>query len=109
MQNHISLALERRVNRLHEPLAGRGAIARINVHMLAPEALRAMIRIPVPFHKKSAPLAGEVLLGLLEFLCGGHCEIIITKDPLFQCQNDKGSEGLKIGVKKNQQETRYLS
>jgi len=35
--------------------------------MLAPQALRAVVRVAASAHKESAPFAGKVLFGALEF------------------------------------------
>lgn len=47
-------------------------VAWIDVHMLAPEALRAMVGVPAPFHCKAAMLASEVLDGAGEFFHSFH-------------------------------------
>ena len=68
MQDHLPLALKRRIHRLHKPLASGGAVTRINIYMFAPEAPWAMVGVPIPHYFKPAPLAGEVLFIPLEFL-----------------------------------------
>lgn len=50
VDNHIFPPLHLYSNWFHNTLAGSPSIARINIHMLAPEALRAVVRIARPLH-----------------------------------------------------------
>ena len=67
MENYVFPTLQFNFHRLHEPLTGRGTIARIYINMLTPETLRAVIRVAVPHYLKPTLLAGKVLLRPLEF------------------------------------------
>lgn len=53
---------------LHHAAAGVGAIARMDVYVLAPQAPRAVIGIPAAAHCLAAHFASEVLTTALEFL-----------------------------------------
>jgi hypothetical protein len=53
---------------LHHSLACGCAIARIDIDVLAPEAVRAMVGITVAFDEGAAMLADEILYGAAEFL-----------------------------------------
>lgn len=72
MQDDIFPALAGGVNRLHQPATGRSAVAGIEVNVLAPETLRAVVGIAVPLHRRSASLADKVFGRTLKFLCGVH-------------------------------------
>ncbi len=78
MENGVFPALEFHIHWLHEPLAPLLAIAGIYVNMLAPDALRAVIGIAASAHKETAPFAGEVFFGALEFPRGRHFVVKIN-------------------------------
>lgn len=46
---------------LHKPAALFGAVAGVHIHMLAPEALRAVVRVARALHARAALLADKVL------------------------------------------------
>lgn len=46
---------------LHEPATGRRPIARVYINMLGPQAVRAVIGIPIPRHIAAAVPADKVL------------------------------------------------
>lgn len=72
MEDGIFPAVEFNADWFHRAAADGGAIARIHINMLAPEAFRAMVSVAIPQHEEPAPLAGKVLARSLEFLCRGH-------------------------------------
>lgn len=45
---------------LHKPTARLLPVARVHIHMLAPQALRTMVCVAVALHLCAALLAGEV-------------------------------------------------
>jgi hypothetical protein len=55
------------VNGLHQAAAFRGAVTGINVHVLAPKTMRAMVGITVAFYFRPAIFAGEIFDFPLEF------------------------------------------
>lgn len=54
---------------LHKSTAPLGAVAGLPIHMLAPEALRAVIRVARAAHLCAALLAGEVFYRAHEAHC----------------------------------------
>ena len=85
MENGVFSAFNFHAHGLHEPLAGRLAIARIHVNMFAPKALRTMVGVTAPLHKGTAPFAGEVLLGALEFFCHHGFRLLSMLFNYFYC------------------------
>src|SRR3989344_1910477 len=41
-------------HRLHEPTAGVGAFSRIDIHVLAPQTFRAVVRVAIAFREYTA-------------------------------------------------------
>ena len=66
MYDGIVGAAHQDINWLHRALAPFGPVSWIFVDMLTPQALRAVIGVPVTLHGKAALLAGERLYGSLE-------------------------------------------
>ena len=60
------------LDRLHKPAAGSGSIAGINVNMLAPEALRAVVGKSRPADKSAAVFAPKALYHLPEHTCPSY-------------------------------------
>ena len=56
-----------RANGFHQPAAVRRPIAGIYVHMLAPQAVRAVVGVSVAGNGFAAPFTREVLSTALEF------------------------------------------
>lgn len=50
----------------HHATAFRRPVARIDIHMFAPEALRAVIGVPCSCHRRPAVFAGEVFCSFLK-------------------------------------------
>ena len=55
----------------HEPKTCCQAVAGLHVNVLAPQTLRAVVRIAVPANKETAPFTGEIFLGTLEISSTG--------------------------------------
>lgn len=54
-------------NRRHQAAAVCRSIARMVIHMLAPETLWAVVGVAVPPHPRPAVFASEIFLGFFEF------------------------------------------
>jgi len=85
MLNSVFSAVEFNTNRFHRSAADGGAITRVYINMLAPEAFRTMVRVAVPQHEEPALIAGKVLARSLEFLCRGHLLPSIQNNPAHFC------------------------
>jgi hypothetical protein len=72
MENDVFPTLEFHAHGFHESVTPCPSIARIDVHVFAPQTLRAVIRVATSAHKESAPFAGEVFLSTLEFSSYHH-------------------------------------
>lgn len=59
-------SLNRDGERLHKALTALSPVARINVYMLAPEAVWAVVGISIPHHVLSAVFAGKIFFGARE-------------------------------------------
>jgi hypothetical protein len=55
------------VNRFHQSATGGGAVAGIDINVLAPKTIRAMVGVPIAFNFRPAILTGEVFNFPLEF------------------------------------------
>lgn len=62
--------------RLHHAAALGSPIARVHIHMLAPQTLRTMVRISVSLNEKPALFAGKILFSSLKFR--GHEYALLT-------------------------------
>jgi len=67
MHEYIAWRGTFKAHRLHKCLAERCAVAGIDVDMLAPQTLRAVIGIAITFDEHSAMLAEKILYSTLEF------------------------------------------
>lgn len=67
MENRVRSALEFCTHGFHEPAAGGAPVAGINVHMLAPETLRAVVGVAGTAYTKTALLAGEIFFSACKF------------------------------------------
>ena len=67
IENGVFSALELHAHGFHESLTCRLAVAGIHVNVFAPQTLRTVICVAASAYKETAPFAGEVFLGTLEF------------------------------------------
>ena len=67
MDNSLFAIFLFHANGLHKFFAYCLAVAGVNINMLAPQTLGAVVRVATSAHKKTALLASEVLFGALEF------------------------------------------
>lgn len=67
MENGVLSTLEFHSHRFHEFLTRRLTVAGVHVNVFAPQTLRTVIRVTASSYKETAPFAGEVFLGTLEF------------------------------------------
>ena len=63
----IALAVGLQTRRLHHPAAFAAAVARIDIDMLGPETMGAMIGIAVTFDARAAIFTSKIFHALLEF------------------------------------------
>lgn len=66
-------------DRLHHAAACRGAVAGVDVNMLAPETLRTMIRIARPLYLGTAMVTNEILYRALELFTRHICTVAERK------------------------------
>jgi len=72
VENDVFSALELHAHGFHQPLTCRLAVAGVHVNVLTPQTLRTVVRVAASAHKESAPFAGEVFFGTLEFSSRHH-------------------------------------
>ena len=63
---------------LHQPAARLSAIARINIYMLTPETLRAVIGVTISLYKCPAISAGKIFNVTLKFFVHGLVPISLS-------------------------------
>lgn len=76
MENHVISSAKLYAGGFHKSVTIRASVAGALVNVLAPETLRAVIRISVSVYKKPTLLAGEVLESALKFFRSSHDEMI---------------------------------
>jgi NAD(P)-dependent dehydrogenase (short-subunit alcohol dehydrogenase family) len=72
MENYVFSALELNAHGFHKPLTCRLAVAGVHINVLAPQTLWTVVRVATSAYKESAPFAGEVFFGTLEFSSRHH-------------------------------------
>ena len=112
VNNSIFLAGFFHSYRIHHPTAFLRAIAGKNIHMFAPQTLRAVVGVAAPSHTRVAHLANEILLVFYKFLrrhfcrdAGNRIRISRTRivnttvilHPVFIFQNPVGVPGIEPG------------
>lgn len=80
MKNDVLSAFQLHTHWLHQSLTGRLTIARVDVDVLAPQTLRAMIGVAAAAHGKTTLLAGKVFSGSFKFFCdASHSDYLYCK------------------------------
>ncbi|TSC55627.1 MAG: hypothetical protein Greene041679_592 [Parcubacteria group bacterium Greene0416_79] len=89
----------KRGNGLHHAAAPRGAVSWVQIHMFAPQADGAVVRVPVPAHLHTTMYAGKIFycsgkthsFFLLPSVEGGTGEAVLKKDERYVVLNPRPS------------------